>query len=188
LREDQNPVRINSAGAVLFLQTGVEPPEIPTVTPLPTSTPVPTATSTQTPVPFTPTPTGTAAPTPVPLPVTVTDSLETQTDISGSSDQDAADQRELVIRWNLDVSNIKDFHVYVQINDGPPQFLGRTGNGTDTFFQWKTGIQFLSTAFNDGPQFNTNYQFRVFALANDDSNTVFGPFLNGGNIEFLESQ
>ena len=190
LRPGLRPVRLLSGGELLFLMEGVEPPAtptpIPTATGTPTQTQTPTNTDTPTPT-ATPTEVVTPLPTPTPRLVVVTDSLQTQDDLSNGEDADSPSDRELVIRWNLGLQNIRDYHVYVEVNGGPPQFLGRTGNGLDNFYSWKPNAPNLDLAFSDGPQYNNRYQFRIFALSNDQSNTVFTPFMNAGPVRFVEA-
>jgi len=136
-----------------------------TYTPTPTNTLQPTATftpglPTDTPLPPTPVPptntptnTPTATPTYTPLPagsVIVTDTLASLEAIV--HDEDVINNRELVVRWNLPVPTT-NAHIYGSKDGGPYEFLGQTGNGTDTSFSWMPGT--------DSP---ATYQFRVFGL------------------------
>lgn len=134
----------------------------PTATNTPTATPTPTPTYTRTPTPtptatFTPTHTPTPTPTPVPVDVPpntviITDDLQSIENLVGGYDLDPPDQRALAVRWNISAEGVVDYHVYVKINEGNQIFLGRTGSGAVSHFNWT------------GPQFGNRYTFLVFAL------------------------
>ena len=159
------------------------PSVVPTFTPTPTRIPAPVATSTPTPTP-----------TPIVVPsaegVSVTDNVNSTTDLSNGEDHDANNQRILVIRWNLaslglDASSLKDVHVYVK-EDGQEQytFLGRTGDGSAGYLEWKAGASVVASYVN-GPQFGRSYQFRVYTMTLSGSPMAHGPYDNAGPVQFL---
>ena len=126
--------------------------------------------------------------------VTVTDTLLTLEDLSGKQDSDPANNRDLVIRWAIDegdadLTDLKDFHVYVYINNAAnPVYLGRTGNANVNNLVWKAGTPLLSATFANGPTFNTSYKFAVYALTQSKSPTYYGPFLSLAPVEFIQTQ
>ncbi len=127
--------------------------------------------------------------------VTVTDNILTLEDLSNGQDQDAPDNRQLVIRYNfesqaeLDINNVSDYHVYVKVGDGNWTFLGRNGSATATEFVWdeKMIIPLSNLAFINGPQFGQSYQFRVYPITVSGSPVFYGPFESAGPVEFLSS-
>ncbi|GEM_PF-6589676 len=168
--------------------------QIPTYTPQLTETPAPpTITPTST---FTPTSTATPTFTPTPTlgsnhVIIVTDDSTTMEDLSNGQDYDVAGDRALAIRANwalagIDSDTLRDMHVYVLINGaGSYQFLGRTGNGDDSVFEWRKGTQFLMPTFRDGPEFGNHYEFRVYAIKKQGSPHFYGPYDNAGPVEYL---
>ncbi len=117
---------------------------------------------------------------PIPLyQVTVTDCLQSWNDLSGNEDFDMTANRELVIRWNLGslVELIQDVHIYVSIDESEEYaYLGHTGNGGATSFEWKAFSSGLSLDFWNGPEFGKTYQFRIFALTTSGDPFFHGPF------------
>ncbi len=118
--------------------------------------------------------------------VIVTDDLESSVDLSNSYDEDPASNRALVIQWDLDVDDVKSYHIYVLDvgNMNAPQYLGRTKDGETTYFEWREGTRFLDNKFRQGPQFGKSYQFTVFAIPKKGAKV--GPFPNAGPVEFKE--
>ncbi len=176
----------------------------PVITEIPTHTPSPTATATNTLTPtpgetstptFTSTPSPTSSHTPTPPPtatpgpttppdtVIVTDAPDTFEDLSGLKDYDADDQRALVIRWNVTLPDIEDYHVYVLVDSQLPyKYLTRTRSGNVTHLIWKANAGNVMGEFSDGPQFGHTYEFIVFAIRDQ---RVAGRFANKGAVEFL---
>lgn len=131
------------------------PTPTPTITPSPTYTPTPT---------FTPTPTPPVVNVPVDS-VMVTDDLYSAEDLVGKYDQDDPEQRALTIRWNMTNVEVEDYHIWVLVNNSQPAlYLGRTGDGDATYFEWEQNAQLLSTAFAEGPEFGNSYLFTVHGL------------------------
>ncbi|MFB3786306.1 MAG: sorbosone dehydrogenase family protein [bacterium] len=172
----------------------------PTITSTPTATAIPVPSPTWTPA-ATPSPSPTAAPTatpaatttPAPSPTTppgrviVTDSLLMFEDLSPGVDRDEAAERSLVIRWNLGLSGVADYHVYVEVNDsGRPAYLGRTGGGAADHFEWKANAPRLHLQWIGGPEFGNAYRFLVFALTLSGSPRFYGPFITAGPVFYQE--
>jgi len=161
-------------GVIEFLEG--EDAEEPTPVPPLENPPTPTPTQTQTPVPD------------IPLnSIIVSDTLETFEDLSNSQDFDLPNERLLAIQWNFEFEEpVKDIHVYLIEDDNLQfSFLGRTGSGEFSFFEWRAGAQRLNAQFRDGPKFNRRYQFLIFALTESGSPRFFGPFFTNGAVEFL---
>ncbi len=181
-----------------FTPTATSTP-VPTATPVATFTPIatstPTATPTNTPAPTaTPTLTPTSTPTPITAAapwVYITDNPNTSTDLSNGFDYDADQKRSIVVRWfippNLNVlPDIADIHIYFQTDrDSEFVYLGRTGNGTDTFFEWKPFGKNVSPLHWAGPQFGHVYRFRAFGLTKSGQPVFYGPFDTQGSVTFL---
>lgn len=151
------------------------------VDPTPTATPMPS---------FSLTPAITPTPTVVnEQVVTVTDDLESFDDLSNGQDLDLFFERMLVIRldWELaevEMNNIKDVHIWVQVDDNNYTFLGRTGkNGIDEFV-WEPGGKDVSLLFKSGPWFGHTYHFRAYILTEDGSPPVIGPFSTAGPVYY----
>ncbi len=163
------------------------------------ATPTPTHTPTLTPTPtFTPTPTGPTAtptpegPTPTPRPdglvltfrdsIKVYDDANSTTDITGQTDFDTAEGRQLVVEWDADNFNITDWHVYAQVDIYGYFFLGRTGSGDVQRFEWP-GSQFVASAQSGGPSFGKTYRFRIFGLL--PGNNGFNVVTHSKPVSFL---
>lgn len=153
------------------INTQIEP--TPTLTPSPTLTPTPTFTPT---VPAPPTSTFTATPigpTPTPRPdgivltfdnvIKVYDDTNSTTDITGQTDFDTADGRQLVIEWDADTTNVTDWHIYAQTDIYGYFYLGNTGSADVKRFEWP-GSSSIAPDQAGGPAFGNTYKFRVFGL------------------------
>ncbi len=161
----------------------------PTITPTPTRTPTKTSTPTLsgsvTPS-MTPTPTQSInLPTTKPKQAVVADSLSTLTDLTGSTDFDQPNQRELFIFQNADTQNAHNWHFYVRRGYGGARYLGQSGSGSQSYLRWFPGASLLNSQFRNGPDFNSAYSFRIIriddALGVDD---IFEqPGFVGYNIE-----
>ncbi len=163
----------------------VEDPNAPTFTPKPpTSTPTPSVTPTSTSSPtFTegPTPTNTPVPSNTPIPtvfvsptprptkpvfVFVTDNAETVEDLTGKTDFDPAEQRQLTVRWTVSTAGATDWHIFVRRGLDGMKFLGRTGKGNERRFDWEADNPLVHSNFKNGPSFNSSYMFRVIRIDN----------------------
>ncbi|RJP30608.1 MAG: formylglycine-generating enzyme family protein [Candidatus Omnitrophota bacterium] len=89
---------------------------------------------------------------------------DTSGDLTGQTDFDPENERNLTISWSDSTGNATDWHVYVREGVGGYQYLGRTGNGTITRLNWFAGAPLISSTFADGPQYGDLYSFRVFRL------------------------
>ncbi len=117
----------------------------------------------------TPTPTPTPQPPqPTPTPrvqhIFIYDSLGDNEDLTGQTDFDPADERELVIAWDAEQGGATDWHVYVRKGFGGSKYLGRTDDGSATSFVWTAGAGNLAPEFANGPDFNAAYTFRVIRV------------------------
>jgi len=145
--------------------TATTTPGTPIATSTPAATPTRTAAPTAT-VPAIPTPTALSTPTVTPTPsltpvvitlpensVEVFDDLFSTNPLTGLTDFDALEDRQLVVRWNYaGPAPITDWHVYVRKGDGGYFYLGRTGSGDSRRWTWLN------------PDVNAQYQFRVWGL------------------------
>lgn len=156
---------------------GAISPEKPTPIPTRTPTPTPTVTPTFAPV-FTPEPVIIAV-----NQVIVTDSLFTYADLSNGKDYDETNAPSLVVRWNLNFPAVIDYHLYVQIDGQPKQYLGRTGNADVRRFEWKANQPLLNPIFRQGPEFGKKYVFHIYAINGDAFPRHFGPFSTSGPVE-----
>ena len=110
------------------------------------------------------------------------------TDLTGQTDFDAADARNLSIVWNAEQGGATDWHVYVRKGFGGSKFLGRTGNGNVKRLNCASGEPNLADEFAHGPDLNASYTFRVIRIdghldADDyfDMTAPVGFNLEGGN-------
>ncbi|RJP22368.1 MAG: formylglycine-generating enzyme family protein [Candidatus Omnitrophota bacterium] len=109
-------------------------------------------------------------------------------DMTGQTDFDPVDARNLSIAWNADHTNATDWHIYVRKGLGGSKFLGRTADGNADRFDWYARAPNLSAEFANGPDFNSVYTFRVIRidgqLGPDDYFDMTAPVgfnLEGGN-------
>ncbi len=191
--------RLDMAAALQYLAQNDSPTAVPTSasTSTPTATPVPPPVSTPTP---SPTPTATNTPvsmqthTPTPAPVSENmvfifdDINHTSVDLTGQTDFDPLDDRNITIAWSNMSPDATDWHIYVQRGFGGMKYLGRTASGTASSFDWKAGANNLAAEFANGPDFNSAYTFRVIRIdgkldADDyfDMTAPVGFNVEGGN-------
>ncbi|RJP22074.1 MAG: hypothetical protein C4527_22355 [Candidatus Omnitrophota bacterium] len=194
--------------APIMTSTFTPQPILPTVTANPTSIFTPTQTPmsvlptpTQTPTPVPPTPTRTpmsAAPTSTPISGNVQSVFiydqtgDVSGDLTGQTDFDAIDARNLSIVWTANTANATDWHLYVRKGFGGAKYLGRTASGTATRFDWFAGAANLSAEFANGPDFNSVYTFRIVRIDGNlgpddyfDASAPVGFNAEGGNAVSL---
>jgi WD40 repeat protein len=109
-------------------------------------------------------------------------------DLTGQTDFDPVDTRNLTIYWNAPQGAATDWHIYIRKGLGGMRYLGRTGSGTVTNLDWYSGAPGLGEEFRNGPDFNSVYVFRLIRidgkLGPDDYFDPGGPVgfnLEGGN-------
>ena len=89
----------------------------------------------------------------------VYDDVTSQLPLTGTTAFDEFENCRLTIRWQYDgTAPVSDWHVYTKKNDGGFFYLGRTANGAAREFHW------------DNPEFNAQYQFRVWGIYEVDGN------------------
>jgi hypothetical protein len=70
--------------------------------------------------------------------------------------------------------------VYVSVNNGVYQYVGRTGNGTDNVYEWRQNHGIQHAQAKAGPQFGNTYRFAVYCLTRQQTTTgkpvLVGPF------------
>ncbi len=149
--------------------------ELPTRTPWPVNTPFPFKTP---PVLFTPTPSPTPTYTPMGQPTAPIEDQhvfifdnpnETDVNYVGQTDFDPVDNRNLTIAWNANQAGAANWHIYVRKGQSGMLYLGQTGSGDTSSFDWHKGAENVAPAFANGPDFNSVYTFRVVRI--DDQNT-----------------
>lgn len=115
--------------------------------------------------------------------VKVVDDFNSERDLTGRTDFDNSDERNLTIKWALPAGDATDWHIYVREGLGGRKFLGRTGNGTVQFFNWFPNSPNTISEFQSGPEFNKTYNFRVIRVDSSfDRDDVFDqPFPVGFN-------
>ncbi|MBN2328614.1 MAG: formylglycine-generating enzyme family protein [Candidatus Omnitrophica bacterium] len=117
--------------------------------------------------------------------VWVTDAPDSNIDLCNRLDIDSENDRELTIHWNLAQDDLKDVHVYMQVDgDKKNTYVGRTGAGEATMLRWRSGTHFLNEPFQNGPEDGHSYRFLVFGINPDSSKPVSGPFMADGPVTF----
>ncbi|PIT94161.1 hypothetical protein COU00_00600 [Candidatus Falkowbacteria bacterium CG10_big_fil_rev_8_21_14_0_10_43_11] len=115
---------------------------------------------------------------PQPFVVSVYDTAASTKNISGATDYDALENRQLAISW-VDNSNeqVSGYHIYVatETTDTRGIFLGFTSR-TGTMLEWKAGNPSIAPKFRSGPDFGDK-KFLVFALRTGKA--PLGPFSSG---------
>ncbi|MEW6234040.1 MAG: hypothetical protein AB1656_01515 [Candidatus Omnitrophota bacterium] len=175
----------------------------PTDAHTPTNTPTNTPASTPTPAwTFTPTPTATFTPTQTPTPTTpaatptaksishvfVYDDPAFPVDLTGATDFDDAGAAALTIAWDADKGAATGWDIFVRQGLRGSQFLARVNNADAFLFEWKKDSANLASAFQNGPDYNAAYSFRVVRLDGQvgtedffDMSGFVGLNLTGGN-------
>ncbi len=141
-----------------------------------------------------------------PVHVFVTDDLIQETDLCLRTDIDLPDKRQLVVRWDLPGHAFTDFHIWVQVDGGEEQYLGRTASGKATRFVWedKSGLPVeevsrkenepeLAGAFRSGPELNHRYEFILYGIppgVNPEQPQAPKPqpFFTKGSLEYREAR
>jgi len=120
---------------------------------------------------YTATPTVTPTPSMTPKPgVNVCDSPSELGDLTGSTDYDPRDSKEIYLYWNED-DRFQEYHVYVSTSDPvEEEYLGRT---SDTDFLWSADSpDMVSAGKSDGPQFGCDYRFIIYGIPQDGTPAV----------------
>ncbi len=109
-------------------------------------------------------------------------------DLTGETDYDPLDSRNLSIYRNVETGDAKDWHVYVRQGLGGAMYLGRMGSGAADALHWYPAAPLLAAEFRSGPNYNSVYSFRIIRIDDQlDSTDIFdqsGPVgynLEGGN-------
>ena len=123
--------------------------------------------------------------------LTVCDSVGSDEDLVHQVDYDFMTERELVIRWHFNESDLpaqfyNDYHIYVKgKRDDSYHYLGRPGRSDRNYFIWKEGTQVTAGDFINGPQHGERYTFRVYAISDTGVNRGVGPFDAEGAVSYL---
>ncbi len=88
----------------------------------------------------------------------------TSGDLTGQTDFDSIDQRNLTIYWDAPQGDATNWHVYVQKGLGGSKYLGQTGTGNANTLDWNSSNPLIEEEFANGPDFNAAYTFRVIRL------------------------
>ncbi len=118
----------------------------------------------------------------------MTDDVNSFNDLSNGTDIDQQSQRELVVQWNYDTRDITDIHLYVKVDGGNMDYLGRTGSGAPSYFRWYPNAPKLNTAFSDGPQDGHSYQFTVIFIGETGPVRVIRRLTHAGPVQFMVEQ
>ncbi|MEW6238500.1 MAG: formylglycine-generating enzyme family protein [Candidatus Omnitrophota bacterium] len=107
-------------------------------------------------------------------------------------DYDSEDERELVIRWDLEMDSedygCKDFRAYVSTSENQKEeYLGHTGSGEKPFeIIWAPGSSLIDEKYRDGPQFGVKYYFNVRVIATRISNKILNTYSGNHPIYYLK--
>ncbi len=181
---DGNPPTLPTATPIIS--------ETPTLTPTPLPQIIPTNTPTRTPSPspsHSPTPVPAVTPEPtVKRNVFVYDHADADVDLTGRTDFDPLDDVALTIKWDIEQGNATSWDIYVRKGLGGPKFLGRVADPAAKKITWGKDAQYIMPAFNNGPDLNAAYSFRVIRLDDQLTSDDFvdqagfvGLNLEGGN-------
>ena len=97
----------------------------------------------------------------------------------------AGDDRNIVLRWRFDRTDIMDYHLAVQVDGGSAQYLGRPGRGDVDYYEWKAGQRWLSPKFADGPEDGHSYRFLIWVLPMEGP---FFPPVFTGEVDYFYSE
>ncbi len=113
---------------------------------------------------------------------------DTSGDLTGDTDLDPIDNRNLTIYCKGSQTGATNWHVYIRKGFGGMKYLGATGAGNDVSFDWYPNAPRVSKEFENGPDFNSVYTFRMIridgSLGPDDFYDMTGAVgfnLEGGN-------
>ncbi len=106
-------------------------------------------------------------------------------------DLDTPENRQLVIRWNLEAmedvlfDDVKSYHLYIQMDgvSGYNYFAG-VNYATQYFQIWQKGEEGINPAFAHGPEFGHRYQFKMYVLTHSGTPSYFGPYSTSQAIEY----
>jgi hypothetical protein len=85
---------------------------------------------------------------------------DTSGDLTGKTDFDAADKRNLTIHCTAPSAGATDWHVYIRSGLGGMKYLGHSGSAEPTL-NWYPKAPNIAPEFAGGPDFNTAYTFRM---------------------------
>ncbi|MEW6236326.1 MAG: leucine-rich repeat protein [Candidatus Omnitrophota bacterium] len=110
-----------------------------------------------------------------PIAIRIYDNLSSIIDISGATDYDTLENRQLIISWEYNSNEqVSSYHIYVATDatDSQGKFLGFRSSSS-TALEWKKGNISIAPAFRSGPE-SGSYIFRIFALRS--GKTALGPY------------
>ncbi len=140
-----------------------------------------------------------------PIRVFVTDDIHQEKDLCLGTDIDLPDKRQLVIRWDLPGHAFTDFHIWIKVDGGEEQYLGRTASGEAKRFVWEErsgrpaeealrheNEPELAEAFVSGPEPDHRYEFILYGIppsVNPEQPQAPKPqpFYTKGPLEFREA-
>jgi len=93
---------------------------------------------------------------------------DTSGDLTGKTDYDAPDKRNLTIHCKGDTTGATDWHVYMCSGFGGMKYLGHTGNSVPTL-NWYPKAPGIAPDFAGGPDYNTAYTFRMARITGKQS-------------------
>lgn len=104
-------------------------------------------------------------------------------ELSDDTNPDAS-QREVELQWNFPVSDVRDYHIYISVDDAPWRYLGRTKNKLSRNFIWREGSDYVVQDFLNGPQTGRQYRFMVYAISKSGSPFFHGPIFSKRAVSF----
>ena len=136
----------------------------------------------------------------VPQAVIVTDSPESFKDLTGGEDYDELNDIMMTImfdKWALvedkmtipEFFSISDYHIYVEINGGKRQFVGRPGQDYPAY-SWYANSPLVGEKSRQGPEYGNSYKFFVYVqyykdgIINLANRRYLSPVSNGGQVKF----
>jgi hypothetical protein len=88
----------------------------------------------------------------------------------------------ILLRWDLETKNSKEFHLYVSVNNAKYQYLSRTTTPKQTLYIWKKNGANITPEYRMGPIEKNIYSFRVYAVPQDQTQNP--DFVTSVKIQF----
>ena len=123
----------------------------------------------------------------IPIMVYISGRLEQTEDFCLRVLYGSAEDRQLVVRWNVGKHHFKDFHLWVLVDGQEKKYLGRTNGGDVNFFVWKAEEYWVDPPFKNGPEFGHNYEFIVYGIQKNHPTDPPLPFYTQGPVTYQDA-
>lgn len=118
--------------------------------------------------------------------VWITDDSKSYVNLAGETDEDSELDQIMTVRWNLQNSDVKEYHIYISADGEDFAYLGRTSDEKADSFDWRVNSPRTNKNFRIGPQFGHTYDFQVYAISKSGQPIFLGPYSTNGSVFYQQ--